>query len=99
MTRKYLGIDENRTISWLVNCKNCRHCLEGAQLSFEYNDTVSWDNLRSHIELAHMDEEFCLTCHIWLDDVEFPEHLWNKHARTWSGFNSPGYKEFNVDEP
>jgi hypothetical protein len=99
VTRKYLGIDENRTVQWLINCKNCRHCFEGARLSLEYNDTVSWDSLRKHVELEHMDEELCLDCHIWLDDVEFADHLWNKHAKAWKGMNSPLYKEFKLDEP
>lgn len=98
MTRKYLGIDENMTVLWLVNCINCKDCLEQAVDSTEYNTGSEWDALKQHVAFDHQDEEFCLTCHIWIEDVEFPEHLWNKHARTWKGMNSPLYKEFELDE-
>lgn len=96
MTRKFLGKDPKKTMDWLAECHNCDTCSIGVKdVVWAYSDLVydlAWAALKRHIVNVHNDEEFCLTCHVWMEDVEFESHLWDKHKARWKQLNG-NYKE------
>lgn len=93
MTRKFLGTDYTKTISWLSQCKNCTLCFGWSNSEWPFSLGKNWSELQGHIWKEHADNEFCLDCHEWLDDTVFAEHLRDRHDKIWVSINSPLYKE------
>lgn len=81
MTRKVLGIDRDRTTNWLIEVKNCPTC--GGLAAETMLHVNKWQSLQAHIWADHADQELCVTCIQWFDDVDFAAHLMDRHHATW----------------